>query len=136
MKTTNYINTFISVADDCPAKTGEVPPAGKASKSAARIQYEMISGSPYQYTSDDVIFEVYARKKSISENKRDPVRKEFFSVGRPCLRASSLTKRYGWGVHSDETGKIAIYGANSRTYRELQTDTSLKQVKAMKTSRK
>jgi hypothetical protein len=136
MKTTNYHNTFISVADDCPAKTGEIPPEGKTSKSAARVQYEMVSGNPYQHTSDDVIFEVYARKNNIPEKERPAERKKFFSIGRPCMRASALTKRYGWGVHSDENGNIAIYGVGTEQYRNLRADTGLKQVKAMKTSRK
>lgn len=136
MKTTNYYNTFISVADDCPAKEGEIPPEGKTSKSTARIQYEMISDSPYQYTSDDVIFEIYAIKQNIAEIEREAKQKEFFSTGRPCLRASALTKRYGWGVHSDKNGNIAIYGVHSKTYRDMQADTRLAQVKAMRTSKK
>ncbi len=31
----------------------------------------------------------------------------FFSKGQPCLRASDLGKKYGWGIHSDseDTGR-------------------------------
>jgi len=28
----------------------------------------------------------------------------------PCLRASMLPKRYGWGVHYDGNGRITLYG--------------------------
>lgn len=106
MKTTNYTDTFISVAEDCPAMEAEVPPVRGSAKTVARIQYEMISENPYRYTSDDVMFKVFALKNNIPEKNRSTERKKFFSKGQPCMRASALTKRYGWGVHSDENGKI------------------------------
>ena len=37
-------------------------------------------------------------------------RKQFFSKGQPCFRASPLTKQLGWGVHCDKNGKVALYG--------------------------
>jgi hypothetical protein len=48
MKTTNYYNTFIEIAEDCPVKVAEIPPQKGESKTAASIQYEMIAGHPYE----------------------------------------------------------------------------------------
>jgi hypothetical protein len=39
------VNTFVSVADDCPALAGTVPPE-RHEPTIARLQYEMISGNP------------------------------------------------------------------------------------------
>lgn len=52
---TNYFDTFIEVADDCPVRTSEIPPR-KESKTAAQIEYEMLAGNLYKYTSDDVVY--------------------------------------------------------------------------------
>ena len=135
MHTTNYSNTFIEVAEDSLAEEAEIPPLRGNAKTAARIQYEMISEHPYRYTSDDVLFETHAIRKNIPETDKLQERNIFFSKGQPCLRASALTKRYGWGVHSDANGKIAIYAVESDEYRRLTNDDSLKKIKAMRSKR-
>lgn len=65
MKTTNYYDTFISVAEDSISIAGEIPPVKVDDKSMAQIEFEMLSRHPYTYTSDDVLFEVYAIKHNI-----------------------------------------------------------------------
>lgn len=99
------------------------------------MQYDMISKHPYKYTSDDVLFTVYAERNGIKKDKLKEAREAFFSKGQACFRASPLTKRYGWGVHSNAEGKIAIYGCDTQEYKKLQEDKSLKIVKAMRSSR-
>lgn len=121
--TTNYYETFISVADDCPVECAEIPPS-KEPKSIAQIEYEMLINKPYEYTSDDVLYAANGERKGISKE-------QFFSKGQPCFRAASLIKRYGWGVHSDKEGRIAIYALESDEYRRFAQDDSLKQLKAM-----
>jgi hypothetical protein len=133
--TTNYTNTFIEVADDCPTTHGEVPPVKGDNKTVANLQFDMVIDSPYKYTSDDVLFQVYAERNGIKKADMKQAREEFFSKGQPCLRASPLTKRYGWGVHSNEEGKIAIYARETAEYKKLAHTKDLKVVKAMKTSR-
>lgn len=133
--TTNYENTFIQVADDCPAAGGEVPPMKGEVKTIAAIQYEMISKHPYQFTSDDVLFQVFAERKDLTEDELEEARKQFFSKGQACMRASPLTKRYGWGVHNNEEGKIALYGCDTPEYRQFVKESGLKTVKAMKSAR-
>jgi len=133
--TTNYNDAFIQVADDCPALSGEIPPAKGDTKTAANIQFNMVKKHPYKYTSDDVLFEVYALKNDITQSERKKAREVFFSKGQPCFRASPLTKRYGWGVHSDKNGKIALYGRETDDYSKFSTDKKLTVVKAMKSAR-
>jgi hypothetical protein len=132
--TTNYFDTFIEVADDCKAEKGEAPPL-KKEKTAANIQFDLISRHPYQYTSDDVLFRVFAEKSDLTASQLKEAREQFFSKGQPCFRASPLTKRYGWGVHSNSEGKIALYGCDTPGYKRLAADKSLTVVKAMKSSR-
>ena len=91
--TTNYFNTFIAVADDCPTGQAEEPPVKNDTKTVAALQFELIAKQPYQYTSDDVLFQVFAQKQDLSPSELDAARAQFFSKGQPCLRASPLTKR-------------------------------------------
>ena len=133
--TTNYVNTFIVVAEDCPVTFGERPPMKGSEKSTANIQFEIILQNPYKYNSDEVIFYSYATKKDLTENELPEEKINFFSKGQPCLRASPLTKRYGWGVHHNEDGKIAIYGAETEAYKQFLEDKNLKVVKAMRSKK-
>lgn len=134
MHTTNYTNIFLRVADDCRAETGLVPPE-KASPTIARMQYEMISRNPYRYTSDDVVFGVWAARSGIPPEELPARRAEFFSKGQPCLRSSPLGKQYGWGIHHDAESRVALYPRESEEYERFSNDPALKQVKAMKGGR-
>ena len=96
----------------------------------------MLVEHPYVYTSDEVLFTVFANRKGIEEGEWEEAREQYFSKGQPCFRASPLTKRYGWGIHSNEEGKIAMYGADSAEYQKFVGDNSLKKVKAMRSKRK
>ena len=133
--TTNYIDTFIEVADDCPAISGEEPVMKDGKKTIAGMQIEILNGNPYKFTSDDVLFQVIANRNDLTEQEFAEARKEYFSKGQACFRASPLTKRYGWGVHSDSNGRIAIYGMETEAYQKFLNDTSIKKVKAMCTSK-
>jgi hypothetical protein len=135
MKTTNYQDTFIAIAEDCPVKAAQIPPQNNGEKTIAGIQYEMIHSNPYKYTSDDVIFSVYATKNNIPKDMLNKERDKFFSKGQPCMRSSPLAKRYGWGIHSDADGKIAIYAIESNEYKKLCIDKTLEHKKAMKSKR-
>jgi hypothetical protein len=125
--TTNYKNTFIAIAEDCPTTSGEAPPIKADTKTAANTQFELLKENPYKFTSDDILFQVFADKNDLTKSE--------YKEGQPCFRASPLTKRYGWGVHNDKDGKIAIFGVESIEYTNFSKDTSLKVVKAMKSSK-
>ncbi|MDN3693446.1 DUF6157 family protein [Chryseobacterium tructae] len=135
LHTTNYINTFIEVAEDCPVSQAQIPP-DKKEKTLANLQYEKISKHPYQYSSDDIIFECYAFKNDISENEKQEARNQFFSKGQACLRSSPLAKRYGFGFHHNKEGKVALFPIESKEYQNLLNNPDIAKTKAMRSKRK
>ncbi len=132
--TTNYTDTFIEIAEDCPVSRAEIPPI-KRNKTLANIQLEMVFKNPYQYTSDEVLFECYVQKNDISESEKLEAKSQFFSKGQACFRSSALTKRYGFGVHSNSEGKIALFPVESDAYQNFLKDDTITKVKAMRTKK-
>lgn len=132
--TTNYLDTFIEVADDTRVNCGTKPPT-KDKRTAAEMQYELIAKNPYKYTSDDIFFLVFADRNDVTKTEHTQARAQFFSKGQPCFRASPLTKTYGFGIHSDSNGKIAVYGMETPEYQNFLVDPKIKKVKAMKSGR-
>jgi len=132
---TNYSDTFIKIAEDCPAASGEIPPTRGGTTTVAKMQFDLVSKNPYKFTSDDVLFQVYADRNDLRKSGYEEARQQFFSKGQPCFRASPLTKRYGWGVHSNKDGKIALYGCDTAEYKKFLKDKSLKVIKAMNASK-
>ena len=132
---TNYYNTFIEIAEDCPATNAEIPPLRGNKKSIANIQFDLLYDNPYQYTSDELFFKVFAIRNELLEGDLESEREHFFSKGKPCFRASPLTKRYGWGLHSNEVGKIAIFGIATKSYNKFVANESIKKVKAMRSKK-
>lgn len=135
MGSTNYANTFIQVAEDCPLTAAEHPPATAKGPTIASLQHEIIATHPYEWTSDDVLFEVYAIRQGVPSEDRVEARTAFFAKDQACLRSSPLGKRYGWGIHHDADCKVALVPVESERYRELAADTSLKQTRAMRSKR-
>ena len=137
--TTNCVDTFIRVAEDCPARSGEEPPSRAGRPTVAGLQYAMIANAPYTYTSDDVVFATSAQGRALGAKatspERNAARAAFFSRGQACMRASGLGKRYGWGVHADSEGRIAIYAVDSKRYHALSRDSKLTQTRAMRSKR-
>ena len=115
----DYQDTFIAVAPDCPVSQGTAPPRHPSRVSVAAEQYRLVSENPYRYTSADVLFEVHADREGIPDEERPAARAAFFATPRACLRASPLGKKYGWGIHCDEQGRVAVFGVESADYRAL-----------------
>ncbi|HEY8588012.1 MAG TPA: DUF6157 family protein [Naasia sp.] len=135
MHTTNYRDTFIEVAEDCPVGEGEVPAGRGGAKTVAVQQYELIAANPYVLTSDEVVFEVFAERAGIPPEERDGERERFFSKGQPCLRSSPLGKRHGWGTHHDEQGRVALVPLGSAEYERLKSDPAVAHTRAMRSKR-
>ncbi len=135
MHTTNYFDTFIAVAEDCPTDKAEVPAIKGDKKTVANLQFDMLIDNPYKYTSDDVLFKVHALRNGIGTSEQKAAREAFFSKGQACMRASPLTKRYGWGVHYDEKGRMALYAVDSPKYKKLLADKKLAHTKGMRSKR-
>jgi len=130
--TTNYFDTFIEVAADTKADFGTKPPSKCDKRTIAELQYDIIANHPYQFTSDDIIFQVFAYKNDLLEADFEKERELFFSKGQPCFRTSPLTKIYGFGIHCDSCGKIALYGMETDQYQQFLSDPKIKKIKAMK----
>ena len=133
--TTTYFDTFIEVAEDTKATSGTKPSSKGDKKTVAEMQYDLIAKSPYKYTSDDVLFQVFADRNDLTKAEYAEARQQFFSKGQPCLRTSPLTKTYGFGVHNDNNGKVALYGMETKEYQKFLADTKIKKVKAMKSGK-
>ena len=130
MGSTNQTETFVAVAPDCPAREAEIPPKPE---SVAGLQYAMLHDQPYRLTSDDLLFAVHARRNGIVDAAATTeAREAFLGRSQACLRTSPLAKRYGWGIHYDVDGRIAIYGVETRAYRDFLARADLKQVSAMR----
>lgn len=135
----NYIDTFITVADDCPVASGVVPPSRGGKKPLALIQYQMLAADPYTHTQEEVLFESTMQHKGVdlgtAEGKAS-VRAQFFAKPQACLRASGLPKRYGWGLHFDGEGKAALVAMESAEYQRLAGGQgAAKILKALRSSR-
>jgi len=133
--TTNFRSAFIEVADDSPVTAATEPPLNPQKKSSARTVYELLREQPYVYTSDDLLFSLYAQKQATSEEDKHALRITFFSKGQPCMRTSDLPKKYGWGIHFDEAAKMALIPLGSAEYEALRNDPNLKHEKAMRSAR-
>ena len=134
----NYVNTFIAVADDCPATTAIVPPEKKTGRSMAQVQYAMLVSTPYAYRQEEVLFASSAALRAASDLAEDEemrLREAFFAKPQACLRTSPLAKRYGWGLHFDAEGKAAAHAVDSEAYQRFSTDLVLQQLKAMRSKR-
>jgi len=134
-----YRSTFISVADDCSAEGGEVPPGeyrGKPTQAAQ--EFAMLHGHDFVHTMSEVQSSIWVERKGgleLSEDEQEVLRAEYFSTGRACFRASPLAKRYGWGFVFDEEGRVALVASDSPEYEQHASDDTLDQLKAMKAKR-
>lgn len=78
--TTNYFDTFIEVAEDTKASCDTQPPT-KENGTIAEMQYSVIAKNSYKYTSDDLLFQVFAERDNLLKAVHKQAREEFFSKG-------------------------------------------------------
>ena len=128
-------DTFIEVAEDCPAVRAEVPPARGGRATKALVEYELIAGEPYQLTEEDVAFRTRVVMRDIPEEGWPAERRRFLSQEKPRLRVSPLAKRYGWGIHVDSQGRVALVPVESAEYRRFAADPALRHVRAFRSKR-
>lgn len=140
LRSVDYTNTFIAVAPDAEVPPRVPEPRG-GRPTVASATWEMIHDAPYRWTSSDVIFTVYADRQGIAADDRAEAADAYYSVGRPCLRASDLGKKLGWGIHADGEGRLALVPHGSQEYAALAGGTApdgtpVTVVRAMRSSRK
>lgn len=114
MENVDYTSTFITVAPDTAAVAG-VEPVGST---VAATTFSLIASAPYALRSSDVIFRVWAGRHGVSADSLDEWA-SFYATPRACLRSSDLGKRYGWGIHADADGRLAVYAVGSAPYEAL-----------------
>jgi hypothetical protein len=115
--TTNYFSTFITIAPDSPATSGTIPPT-TATPTIAALQYALLTRRPYELTSDDVLFEIYAARCGTADDDRDTER-----------------ERYGWGIHHDEDGRVALIAVGTPRYDDLTESADVTTRPAMRSTR-
>ncbi len=125
MHTTNYRDTLITVSTDCPVPGGTIP---EKPGTIATIQHALLA-KPYAMTSDDLLYETHRARGG------DKSREDFFASPQACLRTSPLVKQFGWGIHHDAEGRIALLDPQSDTYRQLLADPSIKKTPGMRSKR-
>ena len=120
----NYSNTLIRVAPDCPVSEAIVPTGKRGATSVPQIEYELLSENPYTFTQEELLFAVHVQRQGIGKGevkaRRAALWEEFFAKPRACLRASLLPKRYGWGLHFDAEGRIALVPVGSDEYKAFE----------------
>ncbi|VTP97093.1 DUF6157 family protein [Sphingobacterium daejeonense] len=134
--TTNYFNTLITVAEDCKALKGEMPPVKIDKLTVANLQFDRLIKHPNKINSDDLIFDVFAERNEILEDDIESERTKFYSKGQACLRTSPLAKTYGWGIYYDQEGKIRLIDSASEEYEKMLKDDKIKKLPAMRSSKK
>jgi hypothetical protein len=128
----NYRHAFITVSPDTAATCGTAP---ARAGSVAQLQHALLSERPYGLTSEELLFEVHARRGGVAEADRAAAWAAFFARPQACLRASPLVKSFGWGLHHDGEGRVALYGVESADYAALSRRADLKVVAGMRSRR-
>jgi hypothetical protein len=131
----NYFDTLIEIADDCPASRAQVPQARGGKKTKAVVEYELLVEHPYTYSEEDIAFETHAVLHDIPKAIWPTERKRFLSKGHPHFRVSALPKRYGWGIHNNAEGKVALIAVESPEYKQLLNDPRTTKIKAFRSKR-
>ncbi|PRX71960.1 hypothetical protein B0G52_107159 [Cohnella sp. SGD-V74] len=138
----NYYDTFITVAPDCSAERGIIPPEKKSGRTKPSIEYDLVANNPYKYTQEELLFQTHVLHKEIPQEELEAreaeLRAEFFSKPTACLRASMLPKKYGWGLHFDSQGRLALVPRETAEYDRLAGggEPGVKVLAAMRSSRK
>jgi hypothetical protein len=136
----DYVDTLIVVADDCPVTSAQVPTPRGGKPTVATIQFDLLDAAPYAFRQAEILFATHCRQQGLDERALGTTERQrrfdaFFAAPKPCLRASPLPKRYGWGVHFDGDGRAALHAVGSAAYDRLASSDTVTVVRAMRTRR-
>ncbi|MEI2469301.1 DUF6157 family protein [Peribacillus frigoritolerans] len=132
----SYKNTLITISEDSKVSSAKVPVIRNEKPTIAYIEHDLINNNPYKFTQEDVQFKTYLIKNQMEAENAAELREQFFSKSKACFRASPLVKNYGWGIHNNNQGKIAIYDVNSEMYNQLLKQDDITKLKGMRSKRK
>lgn len=125
MHTTNARDTLVTASSDSPVSVGTIP---EKPGTVAAVQHALLA-EPYAITSDDLLHAAHAARGG------EKSREDFFAKPQACLRASPLVKQFGWGVHHDAEGRIALIGMETEDYRRLLDDPAIAKAPGMRRKR-
>jgi hypothetical protein len=100
---------LIVVAEDCRADRAIIPLIG-LKKSIARIRYEVLIENPYRYSENELFQEVHY----VRRNRRD------LKISSYSIKRSKLCQNFGWGIHRNNDGKLALVAMDSDMYQYLK----------------
>ena len=123
----SQIEQLIMVSADSPHKKG-TPPVSRKPDAIVMIEYDELINNPYKYTYEGLKHQVHIvrRKKKAGELKLDSYR----------LTRSQLLKEWGWGIHIDRNGKLALLGCETPKYKQLMKDPSIEKQRAHRINKK
>lgn len=127
----SYKNTLITISEDSKVSSAKVPVIKNEKPTIAYIEHDVINNNPYKFTQEDVQFKTYLTKNQMEAENSAELREQFFSKSKACFRASPLVKNYGWGIHYNNQGKIAIFDVNSEMYNQLLKQDDITKLKGM-----
>ena len=117
---------LILIATKCSMKRGTKPVSNREQPTIAMHQYDVLTEMPYQLTYKQLKEEVHRTRRG----------KEFTDeqLETYMMKRSELCKIYGWGVHEDKNGKLALVGCETNEYRRLVRKPGVQRVKALNPS--
>ncbi|MBA3390336.1 MAG: GIY-YIG nuclease family protein [Rubrobacter sp.] len=111
---------LIEIAADSHVIRSEEPPYGGTGKTIARVSYEVLAENPYVFSEPEFYHEVHVIRR-----KRPDLRIESYNI-----KKLALVKNFGWGIHRNKDGKLALVPCESERYKELLADQLVKKTKA------
>jgi hypothetical protein len=100
---------LIEVAEDYQEKYAQEPP-NRNPKTISRIEYELLVENPYKYTERELFHEVHVVYRGRPDLKIDSYN----------IKRSTLVQSFGWGLHRNDQGKLALVAFESDRYKMLQ----------------
>ena len=125
MRVKAIVDAFVLVAPDCLVGAAVPPPSRGDIPTVPAIQYELLTAHPYTLTLLDLIYETHVRRAGLlgplTAAARAAIEVELFGKPVACMRTSALPKKYGWGVHYDGQGRLALHGVGTAEYQAFAT---------------
>ncbi|MBT4552270.1 GIY-YIG nuclease family protein [bacterium] len=112
-------NAFIAISEDSDVDRSIIP---GPKKTVARIKYETLIENPYKFTERQLFYEVHVVRRKRNDLKIDSYQ----------IKRSPLVQKFGWGIHVDNEGRLALIAKESSIYSELVANDDIKKIKAYK----